>query len=77
MPVCNACILDFLLKHPRLFPDSWKGHKIIFWGTIFKHTRGGDLIMLSLSWQGPNCVSLGWSHLSTVNEDEYGIAIHI
>jgi hypothetical protein len=42
-PVFNACLLDFLLKHPGLIPDYWKQPEdamqmrpIYFLGTIYK-----------------------------------------
>lgn len=35
-PVMNACVLDFLLAHPELIPESWKGKAVFFWGTIYR-----------------------------------------
>ncbi len=49
-PVMNANVLDFLLKHPDLIPESWeydeRGRKrrIYFWGTIFCDSDGNLFI---------------------------------
>lgn len=50
-PVLNANVLDYLLAHPELIPDSWKGKRIYFWGTIFRHSDG-NLCVRSLHWYG-------------------------
>lgn len=34
-PVLSANVLDYLLGHPVLIPESWKGKYICFWGTIY------------------------------------------
>ncbi|HUO56068.1 MAG TPA: hypothetical protein VMU27_01385, partial [Candidatus Paceibacterota bacterium] len=31
----NACLLDFLLKHPRLIPEEWRSVCMFFFGTIY------------------------------------------
>ena len=33
--VFNANVLDYLLAHPHLIPEEWKGQAIFFWGTIY------------------------------------------
>src|SRR3989344_1449663 len=39
-PVLNANVLDWLLTHPELIPEEWKGKKsIYFWGTTY-HLNG-------------------------------------
>ena len=40
-PVMNANVLDYLLAHPELIPESWKGKAIFFWGTIYRSSGGG------------------------------------
>lgn len=35
MPVLNANVLDHLLVHRGLIPDSWKSLSVFFWGTIY------------------------------------------
>lgn len=50
-PVLNACVLDYLLKHPDLIPDEWKGKAVFFWGTIYRDS-GGDLYVRYLYWHG-------------------------
>ncbi len=36
-PVFNANLLDFLLDHPQLIPEEWKGQRVFFWGTIYRY----------------------------------------
>jgi len=47
----NACILDYLLKHPELIPEEWKKGLTYFWGTIFR-VSGGGLCVAYLHWNG-------------------------
>ncbi len=35
-PVLNATVLDYLLAHPELIPESWKRGYTYFWGTIYR-----------------------------------------
>lgn len=52
-PVLNANVLDYLLKHPFLIPEKWKGETVFFWGTIYNCIRGGDyLCVRGLWWVG-------------------------
>jgi len=48
-PVFNARLLDYLLAHPQLIPEEWKGKYIFFWGTIYHHSSG-DLCVRYLCW---------------------------
>lgn len=48
-PVLNACVLDYLLKHPELIPDEWKHKEVFFWGTIYRDAHG-NLFVLCLRW---------------------------
>lgn len=50
-PVLNANVLDYLLAHPELIPEEWKGKAIFFWGTIYRNS-GGDLYVRCLCWRG-------------------------
>lgn len=50
-PVMNANVLDYLLAHPELIPEEWKGKYIFFWGTIYRLSVG-SLIVRCLSWSG-------------------------
>lgn len=34
-PVLNTNVLDYLLAHPELIPQEWKGKYVFFWGTIY------------------------------------------
>lgn len=53
----NACVLDYLLAHPDIIPESWKTDGkgeapcICFWGTIYLRS-GGDLVVQYLRWCG-------------------------
>jgi len=38
--VFNANVLDYLLAHPDLIPEDWKGKYIFFWGTIYRGSAG-------------------------------------
>ncbi len=49
--VLNANVLDFLLKHPELIPEEWKGKAIFFWGTIYRNSDG-RLYVRYLCWSG-------------------------
>ncbi len=48
-PVLNANVLDYLLAHPYIIPDEWKGKWVVFWGTIYCNSRGG-LFVRCLNW---------------------------
>ncbi len=50
-PVYNANLLDYLMAHPELIPESWKGKAIFFWGTIYRYSDGG-LYVRYLFWNG-------------------------
>lgn len=50
-PVFPAQVLDFLLAHPELIPESWKGKAIFFWGTIYCGADG-FLCVRFLGWDG-------------------------
>ena len=50
-PVMNANVLDYLLAHPELIPESWKDKAIFFWGTIYRYSDG-LLFVRYLYWYG-------------------------
>jgi len=50
-PVMNANVLDYLLAHPELIPEEWKGKYIFFWGTIYRDSDG-RLYVRYLCWYG-------------------------
>jgi len=50
LPVLNAKVLEYLLVHPELIPDSWKGKKVYFWGTIYQ--VDDKLLVRCLYFQG-------------------------
>ena len=56
--VLNANVLDFLLAHPELIPEEWKGKAIFFWGTIYRGSAG-NLYVRCLHWGGTKWVSVG------------------
>ncbi len=49
--VLNANVLDYLLAHPQLIPDEWKGKAIFFWGTIYRDSHG-NLCVRYPNWYG-------------------------
>lgn len=53
-PVMNAKVLDYLLDHPELIPEEWKGKYIFFWGTIYRRSDG-RLGVRYLYWDGSKC----------------------
>lgn len=56
----NANVLDYLLAHPELIPESWKGKAIFFWGTIYRGSSVG-LYVRCLCWGGERwCWSSCW-----------------
>jgi hypothetical protein len=69
--VLNANVLDYLLAHPDLIPESWKKDErgntrfIYFWGTIYRDSSG-SLYVRYLCWDGDcwdwDChwLGLGW-----------------
>jgi len=54
--VLNANVLEYLLEHPEIIPEKWKGRMIPFWGTIYRYPSGGYCV-LYLLWTG-----CGWSY---------------
>lgn len=63
--VFNANVLDYLLAHPYLAPEEWKGKFVFFWGTIYRG-RGGNLCVRCLYWSDDgwtrsfNSLDNGW-----------------
>lgn len=49
--VLNANVLDYLLAHQELIPESWKGKAVFFWGTIYRNSDG-LLCVRYLGWGG-------------------------
>ena len=66
-PVMNANVLDYLLAHPELIPEEWKGKYIFFWGTIYRRSVG-SLCVRFLYWHGSkwywSCLWLDYDFLS-------------
>lgn len=58
-PVYSAALLDFLLFHPNMIPDEWKGKFIYFWGTIYRGS-GDYLYVRYLFWGGLWCSNDVW-----------------
>lgn len=61
-PVLSASVLDYLLAHSELIPDSWKANEAgnilytFFWATIYS-IAGGDLYVRCLCWVDRQWVS--------------------
>ncbi|MEI8327543.1 MAG: hypothetical protein WCG02_00205 [Candidatus Taylorbacteria bacterium] len=51
-PVCNANILDYLLRFPRLTPEGWKEFDVYFFGT--KYHFAGEWHIRYLRWHEIN-----------------------
>lgn len=51
-PVLNANLLDYFLKNTFLIPREWKCEKVAFWGTVYRHWRGGNFGIRFLGWTG-------------------------
>lgn len=49
--VLNANVLDYLLVHPELIPNDWRGKCVFFWGTIYRDSDG-RLYVRYLDWYG-------------------------
>lgn len=64
-PVLNANVLDYLLKHPHLIPDEWKGEAVCFWGTIYR-SADGSLYVRYLYWNGT-----GWDWNDNWLDDDW------
>lgn len=50
--VLNAAVLDYLLTHKYLIPESWKGNEVYFWGTIFDDGNGERFVRYISWWRG-------------------------
>jgi hypothetical protein len=48
--VLNANVLDDLLLHPHMIPESWKGLFVCFWGTIYRDKNNGKSFVRFLYW---------------------------
>ncbi len=58
--VLPANVLDYLLAHPHLIPEEWKGKYVFFWGTIYRDSSGGPCVRY-LYWDGDRCDwGYGW-----------------
>ncbi len=61
----RANVLDYLLAHPEIIPNSWKEYRppkcrlvgcyIYFWGTIYQD-KDGDLFVRCLHYDGHDCM---------------------
>lgn len=49
LAVLNSCYLSYLLAHPHLIPEEWKGKNVYFWGTIYEKA-GNHLYVRYLYW---------------------------
>ncbi len=52
--VLNANVLDYLLAHPELIPNNWKGKYVFFWGTIYRDSYN------NLSVRYLRCIGSEW-----------------
>lgn len=54
----NANLLDYLLVHSNLIPESWKGKYVFFWNTIYRNSDG-DRCVRYLRW---DCGRWDWGY---------------
>jgi len=54
---CHANVLDYLLAHQELIPESWRDKIIIFTGTVYGDPAGNRLFRTMIYWNG----SWDWS----------------
>lgn len=81
---CNASVLDYLIEHPELYPEAWKGKYVYFWGSIFRSPSDDNLCVRCGYWRDGKVVSdydwldVGWhgrrpaavlKQVSTLNPD--------
>ncbi|MBN1585422.1 hypothetical protein JW899_03585 [Candidatus Uhrbacteria bacterium] len=64
-PVLSAHVLDYLLAHQELIPESWKGKVVFFWGTVYRSRYGfpfvRDLYWFGTAWAGGSyCLEVGF-----------------
>ncbi len=52
----NVNVLEYLMGHQDLIPKEWRGKKVAFWGTVYRHSSHGWFLVLYLYWNG-----VGWS----------------
>lgn len=72
--VMNANVLDYLLAHPKLIPESWRDKCIYFWGTIYRDPDG-ILSVRYLDWDGSKwCWKCYWLHVSFDSDDPAALA---
>lgn len=74
----NASVLDYLLDHQDLIPESWKKNKpsVMFWGTIYLAPNNQKMIRFMQFAESLNQFIDGWSWLeSGFSKDEPAVII--
>lgn len=51
-PVLTAHVLEYLLAHSEIIPESWKGLCVTFWGTVEHGSLSSDISVSCLCWDG-------------------------
>lgn len=46
----NACVLNYLMDHKELIPESWKTKQVVFPGTIFRDAGGNRCVRFLYWW---------------------------
>lgn len=72
IPVLNACVLDYLLAHPELIPESWKQNenfsvRYIYFMDTFYQRLDNSIGVRFLYWRG----GIWGCGLRFINEDWY------
>ncbi len=64
----NANLLDYLITHPELIPEEWKGKHVYFWGTIYKDScdnlRVRCIYLIKDVWREENSLWIGYDRVN-------------
>lgn len=60
-PVMNLAMAQYLTEHPKLYPKSWKGQHIYFWGTLVQNSD--DSLYVPYLIESDGKVVLYWNWL--------------
>lgn len=66
----NTCVLDYLMAHQELIPESWKTKHVVFPGTIFADSDGNKLFRFLKWWDNRWVIESVYIN-SRVYDDKY------
>jgi len=73
--VLNASVLDYLLAHPELIPEEWKGKNICFWGTILRDPHNKLIVRHLFFWKERGTWEFCNGGLDIRHDEKYPAAI--